>query len=90
MFLQIFEIRWLSFGDAIKAVIHNYHPLDVMLEEEAAKGDPAAIGLLAQLTKYKYIALLHLVGDILSVTNHLNRVFQYRDISFHTIKPQVC
>ena len=88
-FLKVYEVRWLCLGEAVKAVVHNYRPLMLLLEEEAALGDPASIGLMTQLKTYKFVALLHLMADVLDVTNHLSRVFQHRAISFHSIKPQV-
>ena len=51
--------------------------------------DPTAMGLLQQLRNYKFVALLCLMTDVLGVVNHLSRIFQYRSMSFHTIKPQV-
>ncbi|KAJ8277570.1 hypothetical protein GJAV_G00076780 [Gymnothorax javanicus] len=88
-FKKVFEIRWLCLVEAVKAVIHNYEPLMILLEEESAQGDLTAQGLHRQLTSYRYVAMLHLVGDILQVTNHLNRIFQYRDISFMSIESQI-
>ena len=80
----------MSLGEAVKAVIHNYHPLVMLLEEEAAdERNPVSSGLLMQLSSYRMVALLHLMGDILAVTNHLNRTFQQRNLSFHSIKSQV-
>ena len=61
----------------------------LLLDEEAAEGDPTSIGLYAQLTSFKLVALLHLVGDVLDVTNHLSRIFQNRDLSFMSIRGQV-
>lgn len=76
-------------GEAVKAVIHNYQPLLVLLEEEAANADPTSIGLLDQLSLYRYVALLHLLGDVVGATNHLCEIFQYREISFSTLQSQV-
>ncbi|CAB3998022.1 zinc finger 862-like [Paramuricea clavata] len=88
-FKRIFDIRWLSVGEAVKAVIHNYQPLLILLEEEAANDEPTSMGLLEKLSSYKYVALLHLLGDVVGATNHLCRIFQYRDISFSTLQSQV-
>ena len=76
-------------GEAVKAVIHNYQPLLILLEEEAANDDPTSIGLLEQLSSFRYVALLHLLGDVVGATNHLCRIFQYRDISFSTLQSEV-
>ena len=76
-------------GEAVKAVIHNYQPLLILLEEEAANDDPTSIGLLEQLSSFRYVALLHLLGDVVGATNHLCKIFQYRDISFSTLQSEV-
>ena len=53
-------------GEAVRAVIQNYHPLVLLLEEEAAEpeSNPVSIGLLTQLTNYRMVALLHFIGDV--------------------------
>ena len=37
-FLKLYEIRWLSLGNSITALIRNYEPLIVMLEADAEAG----------------------------------------------------
>ena len=53
-------------------------------------GDVIAIGLHQQLSQFKVMATLHLLADVLGVTNHLNKLFQFRDVSFSTLKWKVC
>ena len=43
-FKRVFDIRWLSLGNCVAALIRNYQPLMVVLEESAAAGDATAIG----------------------------------------------
>ena len=43
-FQRVFEIRWLSLGNCIAALIKIYPPLMAVLEECAVTGDPTAIG----------------------------------------------
>ena len=43
-FQRVFEIRWLSLGNCVAALIRNYQPLMAVLEECAVTGDPTAIG----------------------------------------------
>ena len=61
----------------------------VLISRDAEDGDPVAIGLRKQLTSYKYLALLHLAGDVLSSMNHLSRLFQFRDVSFGALHSTV-
>ena len=42
-FQRVFEIRRLSLGNCVAALIRNYQPLMAVLEECAATGDPTAI-----------------------------------------------
>ena len=66
----------------------------MLLDEEAASGDPTSIGLHPdlhlQLSSYKVVALLHLTANVLHITNNLCRIFQYSDLSFMAIKEKVC
>ena len=89
-FKKLYEIRWLSMGNAVLAVVKNYRTLMVLLSQEAQNGDPVAIGLEQQLSSFKYLALLHLCCDVLSTTNHISRLFQYRDVTFASVRTTVC
>lgn len=88
-FKRLFEIRWLCLGEAVVAVIRNYEPLMVLLSQDANNGDPTAIGLNQQLSSFKWVALLHLVADVLNTINHLSRLFQHNDVSFSAIRGEV-
>lgn len=83
---KIYEIHWLSMGDAVSAIIRNYEALFLLTSEEAALGDPTGIGLNKQLSSYVNLALVHLACEVLAVTNHLSKVFQYRDVCFSTVR----
>ena len=61
----------------------------VVVEEDAASGDPTAMGLQKQLSAYTIVALLHLTADILATTDHLSRLFQQRDVSFCGVQTAV-
>ncbi len=89
-FRTIFDIRWLSYGDGVRALIRNLLPLFATLEIEADYGNPTAIGLLNQLTSYKHCALLHLMADIHGIIDHLSRVFQHRDVCFSVVRDKAC
>lgn len=88
-FKKIYDIRWLSFGESVTAIIRNYEVLMPLLEELAAEGNPTAIGLHKQLTSYLFVALLHFVADVLAITNHSSKLFQYKDVSFSCIRSTV-
>lgn len=88
-FKRLYDIRWLSLGNSVSAVVRNYEALMVLISKDANDGDPTAIGLLQQLSSYKYAALLHLACDMLVETNHLSKILQHRDVSFGVIMNQV-
>ena len=73
-------------GEAVTVVIKNYEALLMLTSEEAALGDPTAVGLNKQLSSYIYLALAHLASEVLSMTNHLCKAFQYRDVCFSTVR----
>ena len=50
-FKRMFDMRWLSLGNCVAALIRNYEPLMVVLEESAAAGDATAIGKSAVLLR---------------------------------------
>jgi hypothetical protein len=60
-----------------------------LLSQEADAGEPTAIGLYQQLSSYKFVALLHLIGDILDAPNHMSRLCQFRDVCFSAVRSDV-
>ena len=78
----LYNIRWLK-HDAVVALIQDYKALMALVQREADSGDPTALGLNIQLSKYIYVALLHFVADVLSTTHHLNT--QCCGVDFSTI-----
>ena len=42
-FKRVFDIRWLSLGNYVAALIRNYERLMVVLEESTAAGDATAL-----------------------------------------------
>ncbi|XP_078608598.1 zinc finger protein 862-like [Branchiostoma floridae x Branchiostoma japonicum] len=86
---NVFDIRWLSMGEAVHSVLRNFKALAMYTGGRAADGDPGAIGIHQQLSSFLPVALLCLLADVLDATNHLSRLFQYRDISFSSLGEQV-
>ena len=86
-FLHHFEIRWLSLGKCFSALLRNYELLMVMLSAEADPWDAVAKGMFMHLTSYRFLALLHLMTDILCTTHDLSKLFQCRDVTISTLQP---
>ena len=63
---QIFDVRWLSFGNAIEAVFRTLPALLTTLENDAeALGEPTASGLAKFISTYHFIALTYFLADVL-------------------------
>ena len=89
-FKKLYDIRWLSLGQAVEAVAHNYPVLMTLLSNLAAETDDALVfGLYHKLRQYRVIATLHFLADAIKVTNHLSLIFQYRDVNFGSIPRHV-
>lgn len=79
----------MTLAGCLWAVVRNYKALLVHLSQDAASGNPVAIGLDQRLREYKYVAPLFLSADILAATNHLSKLFQHRDITFSAVQSSV-
>ena len=52
---QLHDVRWLSHGQAVKAVVNSYKALLCFFESEAAQDDPTAKGIYKHLKSMKYV-----------------------------------
>ena len=84
-FKRLFYIQWLSLGNSVAAVKKKFESLMLMIEEDAVVGYSQAIGVSVQLSQFNYVALLHVIADILSTTNHLSCQFQSRYVNFFKV-----
>lgn len=71
----MFDIRWLSRLQAVKAVVLSYEALVLYFDNEAVK-DVTAEGLARQLKSYQFVVSLHFLYDLLSTLGQLNKLFQ--------------
>ena len=62
---RLYDIRWLSRLQAVKAVVTTYETLIVYFENESNK-DATADGLAKQLKSYRFALTIHFLYDILS------------------------
>ena len=72
---KLYDIRWLSRLQAVKAVINAYEALVTYFENESNR-EEAAEGLAKQLKSYRFALTIHVLCDILSTLCHLNKIFQ--------------
>ena len=54
-----------------------------------ARGNPVPDGLLRQIKTYKFVAIMHMMKDVLPIVDRLSKSFQIENISLATIKPKV-
>ena len=83
------SVRWLSLSKAVESVFENWHTLILSLGEEAAHGNSVLDGLLRQIKCYKFIAIMHMMKDVLPVMDRLSKSFQVENIALATVKPRV-
>ena len=84
------DVRWLSHGNAIKAIVRTLPSLLTSLEREAAeRGNPTANGLLKFAKTYQFVACTLLLADILPHLNRLSLIFQNQSVDLALIKPCV-
>ena len=87
-YAQVHSVRWLSMEKAVEVVYRTYPALVVALEHEATS-NPAAKGLYQQVSQYSFIAITHMLMDILPFLGKLSKVFQNESIDFSKIQPVV-
>jgi hypothetical protein len=77
--LHCIDTRWLSNFACVERVIKIYNPLIAALTEMSDL--TVAAGLLAQLTRFKIVGLLHAFADILSNLSRCMKIFQNNSLT---------
>lgn len=57
--------------------------------ENAAEGDPTAIGIHRAISTYQFIALTHFLKDVLCILAKLSETFQRQNLDISLIEPKV-
>ena len=84
------HVRWLSHEHACQALRRILPSVIVSLDREASeRGEPVAAGLSKMIIKYKFVASLYLLCDILPHLNRLSCMFQSADIDLSLVQPHV-
>ena len=83
------SVRWLSLTKATESILLNWPSLVLELDEETARGNATAGGLLKKMKRYSFVVLAATLMDILPVMDKLNRFFQQDFISLSEIRPKV-
>ena len=82
-------VRWLSFIKAAKTIDANWPQLVLSLDEEAARNNPVAAGLLRKLKTFSFPAMTNTLLDVLPIMDRLNLAFERDDVNLSTIRPRV-
>lgn len=82
------SVRWLSFTKALESVYTHWQALVLVLEQDAIT-NPTAAGILRQIKSYWFVATMHMLLDILPITDRLNKHFQEENVNLSSIKPRV-
>ena len=83
------SVRWLSLGRAVTAVKNTWTALALELEEEAQRGNAAAAGLARKTKMFAFVAVTHMLADVIDVVDKLNQTFQKDNVNLATVKPMV-
>ena len=62
---KLFDVRWLSKLEAVKAIVCSYEALVMYFDDQAEK-EVAAEGIAKRLKKYRFVVSLHFLCDILN------------------------
>ncbi|XP_077864369.1 zinc finger protein 862-like [Saccoglossus kowalevskii] len=82
-FVRPCDTRWLSVRGAVEAVLINLKAMFYCLQSDAESGDSTARGMLNEMATFDFLAILHLMADVLYYLGQLSCVFQktYLDLS---------
>ncbi|KAK6181002.1 hypothetical protein SNE40_008951 [Patella caerulea] len=87
-YAEVHAVRWLSLDRAVQVIYRTYPALVEALAIEA-EGHPVARGLYAEVEQFKFIAITHLLMDILPFLSKLSKVFQTENLDFSSISCNV-
>lgn len=86
----IYDVRWLSFYNAVNTVKRTLSSLLAYFEQQAVENDDAvAKGLAKQISSYSFVAITHLLCDVLGELTRLSKVFQKDMLDYSVIAPSV-
>ena len=72
---KLFDIRWLSRLEAVRAIVRSYEALVTYFDDQSNE-DVTADGITKRLKKYRFVLSLHFLCDVLGTLGQLNKTFQ--------------
>ncbi len=91
-FTQPHTVRWLSVHSAVSVVCRSLKALRDVLEHMAASNSQdseKAKGLLIAVRQFNFVALCHMMKDVLTHIVLLSKHFQREDLDFSTVQPMI-
>jgi len=85
-FQEVFGTRWLSFEGAVGALLDNFDMLLSCLLQDKEGGNVVAGGLVKFISTYEFLAVSHLMADVMGIVCRVSRVFQREDLTFSVVK----
>ena len=73
---KLYDIRWLNLHHVVATICRSLTSLFVYFENTMEEGDPTAAGIHCTITTYLFLALTHLLDDVLSILAKLSQNFQ--------------
>jgi hypothetical protein len=87
---SIYDVRWLSFYNAVSAVKRTTKSLKAFFENEATSNDDAVASVLGkQVSSYMFLAIADLLYNVLGELTRISKVFQKESVDFSIIAPSV-
>src|SRR5207245_6789739 len=89
-----YEVRWLSWYEAVKNLCLSIEPLmDTLLEAITTTTNNSQkqnfISLYTEICDRKFLAFLHFLCDILGYLSTLSKIFQQKNIQISDIDPVI-
>ncbi|XP_064624543.1 uncharacterized protein C17orf113-like [Lineus longissimus] len=84
------DTRWIAYQRSVTAVRKSLVPLQASLEHfHADSGDPEAKGVLKTMNTLKFVAMIHIMSDLLEPVTRLSRVMQAKTLDNTYLKCEV-
>jgi hypothetical protein len=85
-FQEVFGTRWLSFEGVVGALLQNIDILVGCFLSDEEGGNIVACGLVKFISTFEFLAVSHLVADVMGIVCGVSRVFQKEDLTFTVVK----
>ncbi len=85
---EVHEVRWFAFYDALHSVFLNWKSL-VTYFKGLKKPNEKEKEMLQKLTDYRFVAVLHMLMDVIPSFTQLNIIFQQQNLDVAVVQPAI-